>query len=337
MTTNDSNTQLKLIQSNTLLSQKEKDIIVGTILGDANLKSNKYRNSVSLKYGYGNKIYAEFVLDGLKRLSNYLVPNSYKGFDYRYNKERTSYTFYINTNPSFTPFGSLFLKPCLIGEGKYKFIKVLPDLDTLYELITPRALAYWIMDDGAEVKSGGLTLCTDNFSVEEVLRLKTVLETKYNFICTIHIKKENKKKEKLPLQTNSTHPNLISNVEFKDQSVNLVEGTDPSLIIEAEELSPNLTNTTDSDKLSMGLDSLISDTENRKSKRYHRIYISSKSLPFLNTLVSSYMLPEMLYKIKYNPVRPLSQTLKNIKNREESQRIRDWQKLYGPDSMPPKK
>jgi LAGLIDADG DNA endonuclease family len=44
------------------------------------------------------------------------------------------------------------------------------------------------MDDGQEVKRGGVTLCTDNFSYEEVLLLKSVLETNYKITSTIHKK-----------------------------------------------------------------------------------------------------------------------------------------------------
>jgi hypothetical protein len=52
------------------------------------------------------------------------------------------------------------------------------------------------MDDGQEVKRGGITLCTDSFSYEEVLILKSVLEKKYKFTCTIH-KKLNKTNTKI--------------------------------------------------------------------------------------------------------------------------------------------
>lgn len=47
------------------------------------------------------------------------------------------------------------------------------------------------MDDGQYVKNGGLTLCTDNFTAEEVLQLKEVLESKYGLVCTLHHKKNN--------------------------------------------------------------------------------------------------------------------------------------------------
>jgi hypothetical protein len=52
-----------------------------------------------------------------------------------------------------------------------------------------------LMDDGQYVKRGGITLCTDSFSMGEVLLLKSVLEDKYGLQCTIH----NKNPEKGPL------------------------------------------------------------------------------------------------------------------------------------------
>jgi hypothetical protein len=66
----------------------------------------------------------------------------------------------------------------------------------MFELLTFRALAFWILDDGQHVKRGGITLCTDSFTYKEVLNFKSVLELKYNFMCTIH-KKQNKTKTKL--------------------------------------------------------------------------------------------------------------------------------------------
>lgn len=47
-------------------------------------------------------------------------------------------------------------------------------------------------DDGQYVKRGGVTLCTDNFSIGEILLLKSILEDKYNLQCTIHNKNPEK-------------------------------------------------------------------------------------------------------------------------------------------------
>lgn len=44
------------------------------------------------------------------------------------------------------------------------------------------------MDDGQAVKRGGVTLCTDNFTLAEVLTMIDVLQSKYGLMCTIHNK-----------------------------------------------------------------------------------------------------------------------------------------------------
>jgi LAGLIDADG DNA endonuclease family len=56
------------------------------------------------------------------------------------------------------------------------------------------------MDDGQEVKNGGVTLCTDSFTFEEVDLLKAALESKFNILTTIHNKKG--KRERKLLQKN---------------------------------------------------------------------------------------------------------------------------------------
>jgi hypothetical protein len=91
------------------------------------------------------------------------------------------------------------------------------------------------MDDGQYEKRGGITLCTDSFTMLEINILKSVLEKKYDFICTVH------KKVKKMVRT-----------EF-----------------------------------------------------YYRIYISTKSLPMLRSLVTEFMHPSMLYKISSTKPKPV--------------------------------
>jgi len=45
------------------------------------------------------------------------------------------------------------------------------------------------MDDGQQVKRGGLTLCTDSYSTNEVNILREALKKNFNLETTIHIKK----------------------------------------------------------------------------------------------------------------------------------------------------
>ena len=57
------------------------------------------------------------------------------------------------------------------------------------ELLTPRSLAFWIMDDSQRVKSGGVTMCTDSYSTSEISILREALKLKFNLETTIHYKK----------------------------------------------------------------------------------------------------------------------------------------------------
>lgn len=45
------------------------------------------------------------------------------------------------------------------------------------------------MDDGQQVKRGGVTLCTDSFNSKEIGILREALKSNFNLITTIHRKK----------------------------------------------------------------------------------------------------------------------------------------------------
>ncbi|RUO95304.1 homing endonuclease, partial [Jimgerdemannia flammicorona] len=51
-------------------------------------------------------------------------------------------------------------------------VKVVPEM--IYDLLTPVALAHWIMCDGS-ARPSGLVLCTDSFTIQEVVLLMNVL------------------------------------------------------------------------------------------------------------------------------------------------------------------
>lgn len=53
-------------------------------------------------------------------------------------------------------------------------------------MLTPVALAHWIYGDG-QVASNGLRLCTDSYSIKDVVRLINVLIIKYRLVCTLHM------------------------------------------------------------------------------------------------------------------------------------------------------
>jgi hypothetical protein len=69
------------------------------------------------------------------------------------------------------------------GEGH----KVIPV--NIKDWLTPVSLAHWICGDGQLVKKGGITICTDNYTLDEVHLLIKALSGNFNAKCSIHKKK----------------------------------------------------------------------------------------------------------------------------------------------------
>jgi hypothetical protein len=61
-------------------------------------------------------------------------------------------------------------------------VKIIPE--NIYDLLTPVALAHLIMGDGQSSRHG-LILCTNSFSIQDVVRLMNVLMVRYKLDCNI--------------------------------------------------------------------------------------------------------------------------------------------------------
>jgi len=61
-------------------------------------------------------------------------------------------------------------------------VKIIPD--NIYELLTPVALAHLIMGDGS-AKQYSLKICTDSYTVPDIIRLMNVLIIRYELDCTL--------------------------------------------------------------------------------------------------------------------------------------------------------
>lgn len=78
-------------------------------------------------------------------------------------------------------------------------VKIIPQ--NIYELLTPIALAHLIMGDGG-FKSQGIYICTDSYSIQDVVRLMNVLILRYDLKCTLH-KASNKHGYRIYISRNS--------------------------------------------------------------------------------------------------------------------------------------
>jgi hypothetical protein len=45
------------------------------------------------------------------------------------------------------------------------------------------------MDDGQQVKRGGVILCTDSYNLTEITLLRDALQTNFNIKTTVHVKR----------------------------------------------------------------------------------------------------------------------------------------------------
>jgi hypothetical protein len=75
--------------------------------------------------------------------------------------------------------------PCITELHKYFYenrIKIIKP--SIYFHITPVAIAHWIMGYGSFTRKG-LILCTDSFSIKEVVLLINILIIKYDINCVI--------------------------------------------------------------------------------------------------------------------------------------------------------
>lgn len=61
-------------------------------------------------------------------------------------------------------------------------VKIIPY--NIYDLLTPVAVAHWIQGDGTK-HGNGLVLCTDSFTIGEVVTLINVLIIRYNLDCSV--------------------------------------------------------------------------------------------------------------------------------------------------------
>lgn len=168
------------IENNKPFSSNEvKEIIFGSLLGDGKLELPPSREGRGLNARFGftqsleKKDYFLSVLNSLGEISS----GKYREMSYldkRTGKTYTNLNFWSKALPMLK---ELYFK---FYDGKVKIVPL--DLS----LLTPLALAHWVMQDGSRGTSKGLYLCTDCFTLTDVQRLSQYLNKKYDFKCSIH-------------------------------------------------------------------------------------------------------------------------------------------------------
>ena len=132
------------------LTQYQKSLIIGTILGDGYLRIIPGRNNAFLEinHSFSQKQYVDWKFE---KLQNICIsrPKIRKG-----NGNRIAYRFYTKQYPDLTKFYNNFYK------NDYKIVPDNLKLDAV-------ALSVWFMDDGSKCGSSNFYLNTQQFTKKE--------------------------------------------------------------------------------------------------------------------------------------------------------------------------
>lgn len=136
------------------------------------------------------------------------TPQSRTILDKRTNKCYSSISFTTMQLPCFNEYRNLF----------YNLdVKIVPE--NIYDLLTPRGLAHWIMDDGSKHNTG-LHLSVYGFSNSDVDKLMFTLQDKFQLRCSIHYNRSNKPriyifKESMDRLISLTRPFFVKEMLYK--------------------------------------------------------------------------------------------------------------------------
>nr|NP_803522.1 orf221 [Monoblepharella sp. JEL15]AAO64967.1 orf221 [Monoblepharella sp. JEL15] len=157
------------------LSDEQRDAVIGTMLGDASMEYSGTKNP-RLRFeqlypdreSYINSLYILFKdFTGTPPRIVERKPDKRTGKIYR------TISFKTRSMVSLNFFYELFYATSSNGTRT----KIVPI--TIKDLLNPRVLAYWIMDDGNMITSGGTQLCTDSFTKDEVILLEQAIQSNF--------------------------------------------------------------------------------------------------------------------------------------------------------------
>jgi hypothetical protein len=210
-------------RSQIIIENPLDEIIIGLLLGDGHVqKRSKVGNS---RFFYAQSSLREHHLNYFNHILELFKPYLSKDFIV---KERQFTDKRTNANYSSVQFATLSL-PCFNYYRDLFYnsenLKIVPSI--IKNLLTPRGLAYWIMDDGS-LHNQGLHLNTYGFTAEEILKLKEILENMFgenSLKCTIHKHPKGGRiyiwKESMELLRNNISQYMHKDMLYKINSDNL--------------------------------------------------------------------------------------------------------------------
>ncbi len=184
-----------------LFSPHQFDVIIGSLLGDARLECRsiglRHPITARLRVHHGEK-QKEYVFWKYQILENLVVrkPREISWVNPKRNLHEVSWYFHTKSLENFGILHDYFYR---------NNTKILPP--NIFDLLTPKAMAVWFMDDGSNTKRS-FTLNTHGFSKEEQLCIATFLRDTYEITATV-IKDRDKFKLAIGRYDYTTFANII--------------------------------------------------------------------------------------------------------------------------------
>lgn len=182
---------------NKKLSQIQKDLLFGSLLGDGHLSPNQNGTEFRYRINHCAKdvkyIYQKFDILGdivESPPTYYELPE-----DKRTNKSYKRYFFNTIHTPALRFYWGMFYRKVKKEDGSVGFTKVVPTKEQIIANLTPQAMAWWFMDDGSAkdpFKTTAMRISTDGFPLEQQNRLCNAIQERYDL--KIYAQTKNKKK-----------------------------------------------------------------------------------------------------------------------------------------------
>ena len=166
----------------------QREVLIGILLGDGSLQTESKGKTYRLRITQSEE-HNEYLLHLYHIFKKFTTspPIKHMYQDKRDpSKTYMSWSFATTQQGCFSFYGQQFYGP----DGVKKVPKIIG------ELLQPRSIAYWYMDDGAQKwkgKSKGVRFCTDGFLTSDVQILADLLRKEYNLETNLESKGKNKR------------------------------------------------------------------------------------------------------------------------------------------------
>lgn len=174
-------TEIEAYKKTLKLTEKQRSIIAGTLLGDGHLETQNGRKTFRLKIEHtsSQKAYSAWLYEQLQEWVRTPMSEKQKTLG----KVIVTHNWFQTISvPQFRFYGLQFYDE----QGRKKVPKL------IRKLLTPLALAVWFMDDGSAKSKNhhALILNTHSFSRREIKLLQEALERRYQIESNIRTQKD---------------------------------------------------------------------------------------------------------------------------------------------------